>query len=120
MPLQIHSEKGEPFTVIEATGTLKHSDYKHFVSDFEHLVDQHGKLRILFDMTRFEGWEANALWPEIKFDVKHSDDIEKMAAVGSKNWEKDLMKLANPFAKAEVKYFDEPNTDAARTWLAQP
>ena len=38
--------------------------------------------RVLFDMTDFEGWESGAMWEEIKFDLRHFADIERLAVVG--------------------------------------
>lgn len=51
---------------------------------FERLVQQHGKLRVLFDMTDFHGWEVGAAWEDLKFGVDHFSDIERMAPVGER------------------------------------
>jgi hypothetical protein len=69
------------FSYFRSAGAVK-EDYEHFVPEFERLVRQHGKLRVLFDMTGFHGWEASALWEDIKFDSKHFADIERLAMVG--------------------------------------
>jgi len=34
----------------------------YFVPEFERLVHLNGKLRVLFDLAGFHGWEAGALW----------------------------------------------------------
>lgn len=36
--------------------------------ELEPILRQHGKWRILFEMTDFHGWEPAALWEELKFD----------------------------------------------------
>jgi phosphoketolase len=41
----------------------------------------------LFELTGFHGWEAGALWDEIKLDIRHFADIERLAVVGDKKWE---------------------------------
>ena len=76
-----------PFT---SAGRLAKADYEHFVPEFERLVRQHGKLRVLFDMTGFHGWDAGALWEDIKFDMKHFADIERLAMVGEKKWQQGM------------------------------
>jgi hypothetical protein len=58
------------FSYFRSAGAVK-EDYEHFVPEFERLVRQHGKLRVLFDMTGFHGWEAGALGEDIRFDSKH-------------------------------------------------
>jgi hypothetical protein len=41
-------------------------------------------MRVLFDMSASHGWEAGALWEDIKFDIKHFADIDRLAMVGDK------------------------------------
>src|SRR6202142_246567 len=78
MPIQLKEENGRNTLVIHISGKLVKPDYEHFVPEFERLLRQHGKLRVLFDMTGFHGWDAGALWEDIKFDVKHFADIERL------------------------------------------
>ena len=52
------------------------------------VIADHGKIRVLFEMRDFHGWEAGALWEDVKFDFKHFSDIERAAMVGDKTWEK--------------------------------
>jgi hypothetical protein len=40
-------------------------------------VREHGKLRLLFDMTGFQGWEVSAGWEDFKFGVEHFADMEQ-------------------------------------------
>ena len=105
---------------VQVTGKLAHEDYQHFVPEFERLVKKHGKLRVLFEMVDFHGWEAAALWDDIKFDLKHFSDIERLALVGNKNWEKLMAAFCKPFTTAEVKFFDPTQFAKARIWLGIP
>ena len=56
MPIQLNEENGGKVLVVHVSGKLAAADYEHFVPEFERLVRQHGKLRVLFDMTGFHGW----------------------------------------------------------------
>ena len=38
-------------------------------------------------MTGFQGWDAGAAWEDLKFDLKHFGDIERLAMVGDKKWQ---------------------------------
>ena len=58
MPIQLNEENGGKILVVHVSGKLVKADYEHFVPEFERLVRQHGKLRVLFDMTGFHGWDA--------------------------------------------------------------
>jgi hypothetical protein len=120
MPIQVINEgDGRQFLTVHVSGILAESDYKHFVPEFERLVRQHGKLSLLFDMTGFHGWEAAAIWEEIKFDAKHLADIERCAMVGDKQWQHVMTVFCQPFTKAKIQYFDHTEISGARKWLAQ-
>ena len=62
MPIQVNEENGGQMLIIHISGKLEKADYEHFMSVFNQLVRQLGKLRILFDMTDFHGWEASTMW----------------------------------------------------------
>jgi hypothetical protein len=102
------------------TGILVQKDYDSFCPRFEGMLQkykQHGKLRVLFEMKDFHGWDPGALWDEIRFDIKHSKDVERLAMVGEKKWERELAVFTEPFTAAAVRYFDLPDLAAATKWL---
>ena len=55
MPIQLNEENGGKTLVLQVSGKLVTEDCEHFVPEFERLVRQYGKLRVLFDMTAFHG-----------------------------------------------------------------
>jgi hypothetical protein len=102
---------------IHVTGKLVKEDYARLVPEFECLIGLHGKLRVLLEMVDFHGWTAGALWQDIKFDLKHFRDIERVALVGEKRWQKGMAAFCQPFTAAEVRYFDRGQSDQARAWI---
>ncbi len=119
MPIQLNEENGGKMLAVHVAGKLAKADYEHFVPEFERLVRQHGKLRVLFDMSTFHGWEAGALWEDIKFDIKHFADIERLAMVGEKKWQHGMATFCKPFTKATIRYFDHADAAEARKWLVE-
>ena len=119
MPIQIKQENGGKLVAVQVTGKLVKADYKHFVNEFERLIQQHGKLRVLFDMTDLRGWDAGAAWEDIKFDIKHFADIERLAMVGDKKWQHGMAMFFKLFTKATIRYFDQANAADARKWLRE-
>jgi hypothetical protein len=117
MSLHIIENNGGNILEMEASGKLVASDFQSLESMFQRLVKQNGKIRVLFRMRDFHGWEPVAFWDEVKFDLKHFGDIERLAMVGDKQWEKFLGVFGRPFTAAEVRYFDESALPAARVWL---
>ena len=47
---------------VHLTGKLDREDYLAFGPVVERLVKQHGKIRMLVEMTDFHGWTAGAVW----------------------------------------------------------
>jgi hypothetical protein len=119
MAIQLNETNGGKTLEVRVSGKLLHEDYQQFVPEFERLVKQHGKIRVLFEMADFHGWEASAVWDDLKFDLKHFSDIERLAMVGDKKWEKGMSVFCKPFTTAKVRYFDQAAISEARTWLTQ-
>jgi hypothetical protein len=104
---------------VTVSGKLCHEDYRRFVPEFERLLAKHGKIRVLFDMADFHGWDAAAAWDDIKFDAKHFSHIERLAMLGDKKWEKWMSGFCRPFTTAKIRYFDHAASAEARAWLEQ-
>jgi len=119
MPIRLIEIDDGKILDIHISGTLVKTDYANFVPEFERQLAAHGKLRVLFDMTGFHGWDAGAAWEDIKFDFKHFADIDRLAMVGDTKWQEGMAWLFKPFTKATIRYFDHENYDAARTWLLE-
>jgi len=119
MPIHLNEAKDGNVLVVHVSGKLEKADFLHFVPEFERLVQQHGKLRVLFEMTGFHGWDAGALWEDIKFDVQHFGDIERVAMVGEEQWQQNMATFCKPFTQATIRYFDHANGAEARKWLEE-
>jgi len=119
MPIQLSEENGGKIVVVHVSGKLVKADYENFVPEFERLIRQHGKLHVLFDMTGFHGFDGGAMWEDIKFDIKHFGDIERLAMVGDKKWQHGMAMFFAPFTKAKTRYFDQADSAEARQWLGE-
>ena len=119
MAIQLTEKDGGKVLEVQCSGKLAHEDYQHFVPEFERLLKDHGKTRVLFEMADFHGWEGAALWDDIKFDLKHFSDIERLAKVGDKKRERGMSLFCQPFTTAKIRYFDHAAIAEARAWLGQ-
>ena len=117
MPVELKEEAGGKLLTIHVSGKLTKENFEHFMPPVERLIKGHGKLRVLFDMEDFHGWTCGALWEDIKFDVKHFRDIERLAMVGDKKWEQWMATFCRPFTRAEIRYYDRGQVDEARAWI---
>jgi hypothetical protein len=119
MTLELSGASEDKLLAVTVSGKLSKEDYEIFEPAVEDLIAASGKIRILFVMHDFHGWELGAVWEDIKFATKHCRDIEKLAMVGEKTWEKWMATICKPFTMSTVKYFDAGEEDAARAWLAE-
>ncbi len=117
MAVEVQELEGGKLVEVRASGKLSKQDYEHFVPIMERLIGEQGKIRVLFEMHDFHGWEAGALWEDIKFDMKHFRDIERLALVGESKWEQGMSVFCKPFTTATIRYFDVKDIDAAREWI---
>ena len=105
--------------LVKATGKLTKEAYEAFAPAVDKQIQEHGKVRILFEMHDFHGWTAGALWEDLKFDFKHWKDIDRLAIVGESKWEAGMAAFCKPFTTAKIQYFDHAKLDEAKAWIAE-
>jgi hypothetical protein len=109
------SEVGN-FAHLTILGKLDATDYELFVPELDQLIKEHGKINLLVELIEFHGWTLSAAWEDTKFGIKHFNDINRMAIVGDKAWEKGMAFFAKAFTTADVKYFNNTDRDQALKW----
>jgi hypothetical protein len=101
------------------SGKLHDEDYKKFVPAVDDAIATEGKVRLLAQFHDFHGWDAHALWDDVKFSTTHCTKIERIALVGEKAWEAGMAKVCKPFTMATIRYFDASELDAAWKWIEE-
>ena len=117
MPVDLDEQAFGKVLVAKLTGKLTEEDYNRFIPDVERLIEKQGSIRMLIEMRDFHGWTAGALWQDIKFDVRHFRDIERLALVGETVRERVIAVFYKPFTTATVRYFDHTETNEAHAWV---
>ncbi len=113
-------ETGSPNVVgLKLTGKLHDEDYKQFVQTMETTLTTEGKVRLFVQYEEFPVWDLYAAWEELTVGLLHYSNFERIAMVGDRKWKKWMADFCRPFAKAEVKYFDTSEVDAAWKWLQE-
>lgn len=99
---------------------LNSDDYREFIPLAEECIERQGKVNLLVRIKNFHGWTPAALWEDLKFDVKHFNDVDRLAVVGEDESGKWMATISRPFTGAEVEFFTEQQLDAARAWIQEP
>ena len=101
---------------VDLHGKLSREDYERFVPETEAMIREFGKIRMLITMHDFHGWDAGALWEDMKWNARHFSEIERLAVVGENTWHQWMTKFCRPFTSAQVRYFTAEQLEAARAW----
>jgi hypothetical protein len=118
MAIELQGDSATKLLEVKVSGKLSKEDYDELEPLVDELIEL-GKIKILFVMHDFHGWDLGAIWEDTKFATKHCRDIEKIAMIGEKTWEKWMAAICKPFTMSKVKYFDAGEEEAARQWLAE-
>ncbi len=102
---------------IQVSGRLTNEAYEAFLPDTEAKIKEFGKIRMLVILKDFHGWDAGALWEDVKFDLKHHGHFERLAIVGESKWEKGMATFCKPFTSATIQYFAIADVEKAREWI---
>ena len=117
MAIELHEEAGGRLLIVSVSERLTKADYRALSPKVEELIRRFGKIRVVFEMRDFHGWDASALWEDIKFDIKHFSDIDLLALVGDQDWEKGMSIFCKPFTGARIRYFDLSEIYKAYDWI---
>lgn len=101
------------------SGKVHDEDYKKFVPLVDAEIAKDGRVNVLAQFHDFHGWDAHALWDDIKFSTTHCTKIRRIALVGESKWQEWMAKVCKPFTMAKIKYFDASQVDAAKAWLGE-
>jgi hypothetical protein len=93
--------------------------YETLVPLVEEQIEAHGRIRVVVELHDFHGWTMGALWEDFKFDLRHFDDVERVALVGESRWQKGMAAFCKPFTRAWIRYFDHSRLEEALAWAAE-
>ena len=96
-------------------GDVTREDYDALDQAVAGVVEEHGSARILLDLTDFRWEKVDAWGADWRFGKTFKKDIDKMAIVGDRTWERYVAKLAQPFYAKESHFFETDG--AAWEWL---
>lgn len=113
----IQTQQNIVYTIAE--GQLDDDDYNRIIPLLEEKLNNYDKIRWYFEMKDFKGWTLSAMWKDLKFDFKNRNNLERVAMVGDKKWEKELSQLMKPFTDAEIQFFETEEREKAQYWIKE-
>lgn len=119
MPAYVRHEHDNVYR-LEVRGVLSKAEMEECERDLQQQFEHQPAVRLLVMLDRFEGWEPNAGWNDLRFYANHGDAIERIAIVGEQRWHDLAMMFASAdLRRAPVAFFDNRAAAEARAWLSQ-
>jgi len=120
MPASLQHESGNTYRV-DVSGRLVKRELDAVQDAAAEEIRRVGPIRLLFVLTRFDGWEDGADWGDLRFYIRHERDIERIAIIGDDAWRSEALMFAGAELRAAPVMFFAPRALAeARAWLAGP
>jgi len=107
-----------------ANDLLGIKDYEKIHPFIHNIINAGDKVRWYFEMDDGTISNSAGFWEDGILEMNygsmnftHAEDIEKIAIVGNKKWEKWMYSIMKPFTKASIMYFDMPDRKKAIEWI---
>lgn len=97
--------------------TLTEDDYEVLDSDLGHELEAHTTTRVFFDIEDVDGWEPEDKWESLAFDIRHVQEVDKVAIVGDDIWERLVDKIELLFPVSQIQSYDSEDREEALGWI---
>jgi hypothetical protein len=82
------------------------------------VIEQCGNARLLVTLDNFKGWDKGADWGDVGFMLGQGKNITKMAIVGEKRWEDDvLVFVGKGIRTTDIEFFPTSALMEAEDWI---
>jgi hypothetical protein len=99
---------------------LKADDFRQIAPQVDSFIRKHGKIRLLIDATRFDGWEDIAAFEDHAGFVKtHQQKIERIAVIVGHEWQHWLVGAIRMFVHPDVRAYDSGHENEALQWIVK-
>jgi hypothetical protein len=106
---------------IIAPGKLKADDFLQIAPQIDSLIIQYGKIRLLIDASRFNGWENIAAFANHAGFIKtHQRRVERIAVIAGHGWQHWLIGAVRIFLHPQVRAYDRSQQSEALQWIVGP
>jgi len=104
-----------------AKGTITAIDYETvIIPAVEELFSREGKVRFLYHLGEdFKGFEAAAMWDDMKLGLKHLAGWERIAIVSDIEWIRAAIKIFGLVIPGHVRMFHNNELADATRWISE-
>ena len=119
MPASIEHESDNLYRV-RISGVFSKTELENVQAVAAQEIKRLGRIKLLFILEQFQGWERGVDWGDVTFFTSHEKDIGRIAIVGDEEWRDHALAFAGAgIRKAAVRFFPPAERSQARAWLLQ-
>lgn len=97
--------------------TLTEDDYEGFVSDLRSELEAHTTTRLVLDIEDVDGWSPEDRWENLTLDIRHVQDLDKVAVIGDDVWEPLQDKIEFLFPMSQIQTYESEDREEALAWI---
>jgi stage II sporulation SpoAA-like protein len=98
-------------------GGITKKQKKQICEVVERQIRKSGKIRLFLVIEPRKNMDAESLLFDLNFTLSYADNIERMALIGNKVWEKTWIALFGLFSHIRTQYFDRSEIEGAWKWI---
>jgi len=98
-------------------GGITKKQKKQICEVVEKQIRKSGKIRLFLVIEPRGKMDSESLLFDLGIMLSYADNIERMALIGHKAWEKTWIALFGLFSQIRAQYFDRSEIEAAWTWI---
>ena len=104
--------------VLKLIGESRKENFEQAIQLLDEKIEGNDSPRLLVDMRRYDGAaDLSTAWAEFKLVATQGDKVDKVAVIGSLDWQKLATLVVSPFTKATERFFEPDDIDDALEWL---
>ena len=104
--------------VLKLIGELTAEHFDEVADLVDEKIAANEEAPILVDLRRYEGaHDLGTAWQEFKLVQHYGERVDKIAVIGSLDWQKLATRLVSPFTRARERFFEPGEMDEAIHWL---
>jgi hypothetical protein len=108
---------------VEMPARLSAADVAQLASRLDNLIAERGHIRLLFDLTKFGGWEnmeaMGAHFDQLKLIPERAKHIERIALIAGHPWQQQFLQMLRTVLPTQVQAFESGEATEATQWLLQ-
>lgn len=102
---------------LHLSDTLTDEDLDTLLAELQQKLEAHTTARVFFEIDDVEDWEPEEQWEEAGLDIRHVQDVDKVAIVGDEVWEPLVDKIELLFPMSLVQTYEGDDREEALEWI---